>query len=348
MPLELKFPTTEAQILLWTQIVFFWMLINYSIPGVPVTQAAIRAFKSEDRKRVCRGIASKGAAFALLSLFLPGLSLEQFWPKLLLAIVIFLLTLGFPATRILLHKKVGPRTKGLTAEFELLWHLLFVVATGYLIALISLQVPPNSSLITIPFSSKQVSTLFIIGASIVFLTTGGTLVVRGILDKTGSLPRKHTAGGVLDLKLHAHELSTRTSELYLLTQESSTDAEELRVRAAEISSRVDEFDKRVQQLGVQSTEQQSPTDSSSTTSTVDTKELNLGEYIGILERFIILIVTLVGAYEAIGFILAGKGLIRAREFEDRDFAEYFLVGTLISTLTAVLVGIVIKHILQHV
>jgi hypothetical protein len=347
MPLELKFPTTEAQILLWTQIVFFWMLINYSIPGVPVTQAAIRALKSEDRKRVCRGIASKGAAFALLSLFLPGLSLEQFWSKLLVAIVIFLLTLGFPAIRILLHKKVGPRTKGLTAEFELLWHLLFIVAIGYLIALISLQVHPNSSLITIPFSAKQVSTLFIIGASIVFLTTGGTLVVRGILDKTGSLPRKQTAGGVLDLKLRAHELSTQTNELYLLTQESSADAEELRMRAAEISSRVDEFDKRVQQLGVQSTEQLSPTDPSST-STVDTKELNLGEYIGILERFIILIVTLVGAYEAIGFILAGKGLIRAREFEDRDFAEYFLVGTLISTLTAVLVGIVITHILQHV
>lgn len=75
---------------------------------------------------------------------------------------------------------------------------------------------------------------------------------------------------------------------------------------------------------------------------VDKKEFNRGRIIGNLERVLLLIIVLQGSYEAIGFIVAGKGLIRAKEFESRDFAEYFIVGTLTSTTLAIVVGLILK------
>lgn len=81
---------------------------------------------------------------------------------------------------------------------------------------------------------------------------------------------------------------------------------------------------------------------------VDSTEYKRGQYIGNLERLLVFAVVLVGSYEAIGFIIAGKGLIRAKEFESRDFAEYFLIGTLSSTMVAVGVGLLIKFAINNI
>ncbi len=40
----------------------------------------------------------------------------------------------------------------------------------------------------------------------------------------------------------------------------------------------------------------------------------------------------------IGFILAAKAFARSKELENRSFAEYVLLGTLVSTLIAILAG----------
>lgn len=64
-----------------------------------------------------------------------------------------------------------------------------------------------------------------------------------------------------------------------------------------------------------------------------------GEAIGVLERWITLVVVASGEYSAMGFILAAKALARHRRFEtDPDFAEYFLIGTLTSVLMAILLA----------
>jgi len=75
---------------------------------------------------------------------------------------------------------------------------------------------------------------------------------------------------------------------------------------------------------------------------IDTEEYTRGKYIGNLERLMVFAVVLLGSYETIGFIVAGKGLIRSKEFENRDFAEYFLIGTFSSTAIAVAVGLLVK------
>lgn len=71
---------------------------------------------------------------------------------------------------------------------------------------------------------------------------------------------------------------------------------------------------------------------------LDEQEYNTGRVIGMLERIFVYIFVLTGQYAAIGFILAAKGVARFREFENRTFAEYVLIGTLLSTLLALFVG----------
>ncbi|MEO8381825.1 MAG: hypothetical protein ABI779_19340 [Acidobacteriota bacterium] len=74
-------------------------------------------------------------------------------------------------------------------------------------------------------------------------------------------------------------------------------------------------------------------------SNVDVKEYNRGRLIGALERTLLFAVVIAGSYEAIGFIVAAKGLVRSREFEqNRDMTEYFLIGSLSSVLVALATG----------
>ncbi len=64
-----------------------------------------------------------------------------------------------------------------------------------------------------------------------------------------------------------------------------------------------------------------------------------GEAIGILERWILLVVLARGEYAAMAFLMAAKALARHERFEkDPEFAEYFLLGTLASVLAATLVA----------
>ncbi|MCE5207285.1 MAG: hypothetical protein LLG42_03130 [Chloroflexi bacterium] len=69
---------------------------------------------------------------------------------------------------------------------------------------------------------------------------------------------------------------------------------------------------------------------------VDVHEFNAGRVIGILERLLIYYFVLNAQYSAIGFILAAKSFTRFRELEKRTFAEYVLIGTLLSALLAML------------
>lgn len=78
----------------------------------------------------------------------------------------------------------------------------------------------------------------------------------------------------------------------------------------------------------------------------DEREYNTGRLIGILERIFVFIFVLLGQFAAIGFILAAKGVARFQDFKSRTFAEYVLIGTLLSTLLAMSIGYLIKVILM--
>ncbi len=60
---------------------------------------------------------------------------------------------------------------------------------------------------------------------------------------------------------------------------------------------------------------------------------NAGAFIGILERIIILLFLYMHQYSAIGLVLTAKSVARYNRIaEDKQFAEYYLLGTLLSTL----------------
>lgn len=68
---------------------------------------------------------------------------------------------------------------------------------------------------------------------------------------------------------------------------------------------------------------------------------NAGKLIGIVERLLSLVFVLLGQYEAVGFILAAKSILRFAE-GDKAKSEYVLIGTLLSFSIAVFIGVAIK------
>jgi hypothetical protein len=80
--------------------------------------------------------------------------------------------------------------------------------------------------------------------------------------------------------------------------------------------------------------------------TFDVGEFNRGRVIGLLERALLYGFILQAQYGAIGFILAAKAFTRFKELENRSFAEYVLIGTLLSACLALLIGGTIKWLLR--
>lgn len=71
------------------------------------------------------------------------------------------------------------------------------------------------------------------------------------------------------------------------------------------------------------------------------RDNNAGQLIGTVERIIILIFISMGQYSAIGLVLTAKSIARYdRISKEKDFAEYYLLGTLISTLMVIIVSFI--------
>ena len=75
---------------------------------------------------------------------------------------------------------------------------------------------------------------------------------------------------------------------------------------------------------------------------------NAGQWIGYLERFLILTFILAGYTEAIGFLLAAKSIFRFGELSkglEIKNTEYVLIGTLASFTIAIFVGLGLRAFL---
>ncbi|WP_083760726.1 DUF3307 domain-containing protein [Robiginitalea biformata] len=74
-----------------------------------------------------------------------------------------------------------------------------------------------------------------------------------------------------------------------------------------------------------------------------------GMYIGILERLFVFAFILLGRWEAIGLLIAAKSVFRfndLKEFNNRRWTEYILIGTLLSFGMAILAGLWVLPSLQ--
>jgi hypothetical protein len=71
-----------------------------------------------------------------------------------------------------------------------------------------------------------------------------------------------------------------------------------------------------------------------------------GKLIGQFERIIILTLVLFNQYEAIGFLITGKSIIRFADHNSDLRSEYVLVGTMMSYAIAILTGVIINFLLS--
>ena len=72
---------------------------------------------------------------------------------------------------------------------------------------------------------------------------------------------------------------------------------------------------------------------------------NAGLYIGWLERFLVITALLLQSPATVGLILTAKSIARYPEFKSERFAEYFLIGTLLSISMAILGGALLAKLL---
>jgi hypothetical protein len=157
-------------------------------------------------------------------------------------------------------------------------------------------------------SPAQLAALCILASTLFVVVRGGTYIVRGILRKSGTLPS-------------GKQFNDFPERLPLSSQ--LPPPPEASGSVTSIAASVDE----------------SP-------QTIDAKEYNRGRLIGDLERIVLTIVVAAGSYAALAFLVAAKGVVRSDEFDkNRDFAEYFLIGSLSSVLVALCAGIALRFAL---
>lgn len=72
---------------------------------------------------------------------------------------------------------------------------------------------------------------------------------------------------------------------------------------------------------------------------------NAGMYIGWLERFLILTALLLHSPATAGLVLTAKAIARYPQFKHVRFAEYFLIGTLLSISVALIGGLILLKLL---
>lgn len=77
---------------------------------------------------------------------------------------------------------------------------------------------------------------------------------------------------------------------------------------------------------------------------IEASEYARGRVIGLLERMLIYFFVLNGQFGAVGFTLAAKGFTRFKELENRGFAEYVLIGTLLSSGVAMLIAVAFRTV----
>ena len=78
----------------------------------------------------------------------------------------------------------------------------------------------------------------------------------------------------------------------------------------------------------------------------DAIEYERGRLIGNLERSLIYSLILYNQIGAIAIIIALKSLARFKKMDDKDFAEYFLIGSFLSIIMAAIPAILVKYLVR--
>lgn len=262
--MNVSWPSAPAEVLAWAELLVAWSLVNYVLARDPFGFQAIQeSLRNGLPTRWIFQVVVRSVAVGVATLLIAGLSPAGG----VLAVVTISGTFTLPlGRRFLVTKEIKAG-----AEWEIVVNVLIVFVAAWIVGHAHLGV--THAVVRIPLSSERLTALAMAWSALAFAGQGGTHIVRGILDKVGTIPQTSAGSNKLD-----------------------------------------------------------------------TMEYNRGRVIGNLERGVMLLTVVIGAYGSLGFLVAAKGLIRIKELEeDRDFAEYFLIGTLSSVLIALALGFLVRH-----
>ena len=77
-------------------------------------------------------------------------------------------------------------------------------------------------------------------------------------------------------------------------------------------------------------------------------EIKRGKIIGIIERIMFFFFVITGNYTSIAFVLTAKGITRYKALDKKNFAEYVLIGTLLSSALAIMVAYFVKSMITTI
>lgn len=289
-PVQAAWPSTPGALLVFAQVLLSWTVVQYAMPR-------------RDEPRLLHSVAD-GLLISASVIILLGYDAESGW---LLAITLGVAAVVLQASRVRVQRVWS-------AEWEIGMTVFVIAVSAALVARMN-PTGPALTLIRIGAESEAIASVLILIAAVVFVARGGNIVVRGFLEKAGSLPtyRDESAPGEL--------------------QWSGS------IRAAAL-------EKAVWQIDVRQGKRRKDPPSEEERRNIDIEEIGRGRLIGTLERILLLLLALGGHYTAVAFLITAKGLVRAKEFERRDYAEYFLIGTLASTALALVLGTLIRLALR--
>jgi hypothetical protein len=102
-------------------------------------------------------------------------------------------------------------------------------------------------------------------------------------------------------------------------------------------TKFNEQQKRTQNITIERTDTETAFNDSS---------IQIGKYIGMLERLLIMFLVASKSITGIAFLIAMKALTRFKQFDDKSFAEYYLIGSLLSVLFGTLTGYITINVLK--
>jgi hypothetical protein len=160
--------------LLFAETLLFWHAANYLASADPIRSTSRKSYSRITGRRLAWFLLRAAGAAALT------LAVAGWWPGILLAATVFIGCVLLPVARWLWVPA------GYIAEWELAVNIGFAVFAQFLIATFHMHI--RWGLFRFPASEALAAAYTTAAALLIFVVRGGTLIVRGVLDRAGTMP----------------------------------------------------------------------------------------------------------------------------------------------------------------
>jgi hypothetical protein len=180
-----SWPSTPTEVLAWAEVVLVWTLANYFVIPDPAGREAIRQRFQEGRLLTWKRDLTRGVAVGVLTLVV----VEWSSGSALLAAIGFGATVSLAwGRRLLVFKEME-----WASQFEIVVNALMLGLAAWIVSCNHLE--SGSVLLSIPLSESRLAAIAVLASVFIFSGRGGTHIVRGILDKMGTVPRTSADAG---------------------------------------------------------------------------------------------------------------------------------------------------------